>query len=203
MGGQLLARFLQLLGDEACAEVLLNIAAQRAQDLGSFHAIDCAAAAKGDEHIRSIVNNCLGNAGEVLARRVGRGALNLVYERHACSRQCGANCREVRVAARKSVAHEQRALALRGHNLPNLGQRTNAVDVGVALELTQQRARRAVFVHNCLLPAQWPGSLSAAGAPLGAQQHLLHIMPLHKVEAAVILFQRLNTADHGFEVELA
>ena len=64
-----------LLRDQAGAEVLVDFAAQGAQDLGGLHRVDRAAAAEADDHVRIGLPQLVGDSQQILPRGIGPGSL--------------------------------------------------------------------------------------------------------------------------------
>ena len=115
-----LARGGKSLGNQARAEVLVDIASQGAQDLGGLGGIDGASSAEAHEQLGGRGFHAFGDPQHVPHGGVGTRARHLFDDRDARFSKGIPDDGDERVAAGERVAHQQRARALLPRRLSNL-----------------------------------------------------------------------------------
>ena len=128
---------LESFRDQARSEVLVDVSAQRAQDLRCFGRVDRAAAAEADDHVGIRLPQRLGDSQQILARGVRPGSRNPGYEAHAGLPDGVANDIETGRGAGESGVNQRSAASSGSHDIPNVLENVAAEQVVAAFELLQ------------------------------------------------------------------
>lgn len=111
---------------------------QGAEHLRCLDGVDGAAAAEAHDDVRGRHPKLVGDPEEILAGRVGPGALGLLHHLHAGGCQGVFHPADQPVVAWKVVVHQGGAARQLGGDSANLAQNARAEDVPVSLEFADQ-----------------------------------------------------------------